>query len=632
MSLELNEQQKKASTHLDGPCLVTSCPGSGKTFTLVERIIWLIQQGVQQKNILCLTFTNKASNEMKQRVCSRLGIREKDLNFFIGTFHSLCATLIRKLGEASGYSSNFSIIDDVEQFELVSQISRHLEVCVETKHIYEIIRAVNDYRDQMDNFSVVRNKLTNPDHLLIAETYLSYCKTNNLVDFSGLIYEAIQIIENNEGIKDKIQNTFKYILVDETQDTNKSQFYLVNLLGGKWKNIMLIGDIDQSIYRFRGANYKNIEDFIEKYKDCTLIPLSKNYRSTPQIVNHASRLIKYNTTHIDIPFETDNPDGDPVRLFTFEDQLKEAEWVGKIVRKLIDEGGWEPVDIAVLYRINKMSEPIEQAMVSNGIPYEVIGSWTFYDRREVKDCLAMVKFLVNPKDGVSFHRVSQVVSDLGEITVGRIEKIALKEECTIIEACKKYLPEIKSTKTKEAIKKICDIYSKKWDLSIPSECINNLIREFGYKDYIERKFDQNADERKENIEQLRDSAGEYNGQADGLSKYLQQVSLITSSDKENKEGKLSMMSIHAAKGLEFPIVFMIGVENGILPHYRAVEEDEFNGTEEERRLCYVGMTRAKKLLYISWCRSRRKYGAGGKLIHQKCKISPFMKEAGLYGE
>ena len=273
MSWKLNKYQKEAVEHLDGPCLVTSCPGSGKTFVLVERVLWLINQGVKPKNILTLTFTNKAANEMKERICTRLD-NEKP-GFFIGTFHSLCSKLIRKLGPAQGYSARFNILDEKDQIDLIMQVARKLEYKIEYGDARRVAGCLNYYRDQMEDFSWLEDSLRVDPLIEIAQEYLDRCRKDNLIDFSGLIYDAIQIIENDEEIKEKVQNTFKYIMVDETQDTNKAQFYLVNLLGGKWENIMLIGDIDQSIYGWRGARYQNIQDFINSYEDCKVISLSK---------------------------------------------------------------------------------------------------------------------------------------------------------------------------------------------------------------------------------------------------------------------------------------------------------------------------------------------------------------------
>ena len=627
MVLNLNRYQKEAVAHKDGPCLVTSCPGSGKTFTLVERIVRLIKDGVKPKNILCLTFTNKAANEMRERVCKRLGVDK--LDFFVGTFHSLCAKMIRKLGPGRGYQVNFNIIDDKDQIDLIMQIARKLEIKIEKGDAYKIANNVNYYRDQMESFEWVEDALKAEPFIIIAKKYLEYCKSNNLLDFSGLIYEAIKLVELEDDLKRKIQNTFKYIMVDETQDTNKSQFYLVNLLGGRWKNIMLIGDIDQSIYGWRGARYQNIQDFMRDYSDCTVISLSKNYRSTPQIVLPASKLIKYNSSHMGTAFETDNNDGESVKCGSFKDQYAEAEWIGKTAKRFITEGGWDPSDMAVLYRANRMSEPVEQAMVNNGIPYEVIGAWNFYDRKEVRDCLAMLKLLANPRDGIAFGRVCSFVKGMGSITVGRIENIAQEKNITIPQACKVMADKAKGINISRACEKLYNAYNDKWDHSNPSGCLKGLSDEFNYSQHLLDKFGDSSLERNDNVSQLIVSAGSCNGEENGVSKYLQQISLVTSVDKDKKDNKVTLMSFHAAKGLEFPIVFMIGVEEDVLPHKNAMADDPYAGLEEERRLAYVGMTRAKKVLLLSWCKQRRRFSKDGNANYNKCKPSRFLYESGI---
>lgn len=627
MTLNLNKYQKEAVTHLDGPCLVTSCPGSGKTFTLVERIVCLIKRGVKPKNILCLTFTNKAANEMRERVCKRLGVEKVD--FFIGTFHSLCARMIRKIGPSHGYKVNFSIIDDKDQIDLIMQIARKQETDIKKPEAFKIINRLNFYRDRMEDFEWVENELNLQSQIDIAKAYLTHCKKNNLFDFSALIYENIKMIESDEDLKRKIQNTFKYIMVDEVQDTNKAQFYLVNLLGGRWKNIMLIGDIDQSIYGWRGARCQNIQDFINNYSDCKVISLSKNYRSTPQIVGHAHKLIKFNTSHMGTAFETDNNDGEKVKCYAFNDQYAEANWVGRTARKFIEEGGWDPSDMAVLYRANKMSEPVEQALVNNSILYEVIGAWNFYDRKEIRDCLAMLKLLANPRDGIAFGRVCNFIEGMGAVTVGRIENLAQAENITIPQACKKMGEKVNSIKISRGCKKLSDIYNSKLDHTKPSDCMSYLINNFNYNNYLDVKFSNTANERKDNISQIVSSAGECNGQENGVSKYLQQVSLVTNVDKDKKEDKMLLMSLHGSKGLEFPIVFMIGVEEDLLPHKNAMSEDPYAGLEEERRLCFVGMTRAKKVLMMSYCQRRKRFGKYGNLTFNKCKPSRFLYESGV---
>lgn len=782
---------------------------SHNTFVLVERVCSLIKKGIKPKNILCLTFTNKAANEMKERICQKLGLKKP--GFFIGTFHSLCSLLIRTVGSEVGYFNKFTILDDKDQQNLISQLARQLEYDINSSITYHIAYCLNYYRDQMEDFSWVEEKISNSADIEIASLYIDHCRKNNLLDFSGLIYEAIKIIENNENIKNKIQNTFKYILVDETQDTNKSQFHLINLLGEKYNNVMIIGDPDQciirgekiltsmgyknveevneedkvlcmekdihkdgysmniveskinkiynkevidytivkiktlylkeaiyskdhmvfaslskkqiksiskdigelsfitidensklkyylipaiflekdmpiischygrdkikslicsetalffdyvdkvefdsytgslydlevdkhhnfissgivshnSIYGWRGARFKNIQDFIDRHDNCRIISLSKNYRSTPQIINVASRLIKHNDSHVKIKFETDNPNGENIRCRVFNDQVEEAEWIGDTVKRLISDGGWDPEDMAVLYRVNKMSEPIEQSFVNNGIPYEVIGAYNFYDRKEIKDCLAMARFLVNPRDGVSFHRISKFLGNIGNITIGKIEKLASSQNISILKACKEIIPQIKVLKTKKACENIYNIYNKRFDLDKPSVCFSSLINDMKYIDYIDKEYGDNSLERKENIDQIINSSGEFNNEKDGLFKYLQQISLFSPNDKDNKDNKVSLMSLHAAKGLEFPIVFIIGVEDKILPHKQSVADDPYTGIEEERRLCYVGITRAKKILYLTWCRRRKKFGMYGQMKYEKSTPSRFLFESGL---
>ena len=449
MKLSLNKQQQKAVEHFDGPCLVTSCPGSGKTFTLVERIVRLIGKGVRPQNILCITFTNKAAAEMKERICRRLGV--KSPGFFIGTFHSLCANILRKLGPIHGLPSNFTIIDDKEQFEVMKQIARKMGIDIENKNdIYNMLRLVNHQRDQLEDFSYIEERLTHDYEIKIVKTFLAKCKEHRLVDFSGLIYDSIKLIEECKEVREKLQNGFKYILVDETQDTNGSQYHLVNLLGAKWNNIMLIGDLDQSIYMFRGAKYKNLQNFIDKHEDCTVIPLSKNYRSTPEIIGAADKLIKHNKSHMGGKFETDNPNGEPVRCFEKRNQIDEANWVAGQIKRLKDEGGWDGDDMAVLYRMNKMSEPIEQALTLKGIQYEVVGGFSFYDRKEVKDIIAMIKFVINNRDGIAFHRICSVLQGMGDVTVGKIENRAEENSISILEAVRDIEAGSKSINIKNA--------------------------------------------------------------------------------------------------------------------------------------------------------------------------------------
>ena len=624
--MELNKYQVEAVNHFNGPCLVTSVPGSGKTRVLVERVIRLIDRGIDPENILCLTFTNKAANEMKLRVCDRLQLQ--GIDSYIGTFHALCVNLLRQYGEEIGFSSNFNILDDKDQKDLILQTGRMKGYEIDRVKAAVIASAVNYDRDQMEDFDYISDTLDSFELTDVAETYLEVIRQRNLIDFSGLIYNTIKMIEDNEKIKEEIQEKFKYILVDETQDTNVSQYYLVNLLGEKLNNIMLIGDTDQSIYKFRGARYQNIQSFLDQHSDCKMVSLSKNYRSTPQIVKVADKLIKNNKSHIDIVFETDNRNGEKVKCVCHEDQVREASWIARRIERLIYEGGWEPSDMAILYRMNKMSEPVEQALSIKGIKYEVIGSRNFYDRKEVKDCLCMLKFLVNKYDGIAFHRLCGLLKGVGDVTIGKIENRSHTENIDIVEACREMANERISVSVKQSCQKICDIYDKNFDLSNPARCIDSLVNDFNYTDHLEKKFDKNLLNRKENMQQLIDSAGLFAGQENGAEKYLQQISLMSASDKDIEDNKVTLMSLHASKGLEFPIVFIIGVEHNILPHSMALEEDRYANLEEERRLFYVGITRAEKLLHVTWCKNRLKYGRNG-MTKYPTYHSRFLKECGL---
>lgn len=868
MALKFNEFQEEAANHLDGPVLVTSCPGSGKTAVLVERIVRLINRGIKPKNILCITFTNKAANEMKERICKRLGIKEP--GFFIGTFHSLGATILRKMGPINGYPSDFTIIDDKEQLDLILQTARQSGYDIDKNTGYDIMNLINKSRDNLDHPNYLIEKAYIQDYIDIAKEYFKKLKKKHLVDFSGLLYDSINLIEVYEEIRKKLQACFKYILVDETQDTNISQYHLVNLLGARWQNIMLIGDINQcfvdgtkietengiknieeinfddnikvfsndgnlfckvdykykrfiynediweittkkgktvratsehifycqqklfgdtfihipdnfiinqcggtnggkhqfnyifrndklkkylqkkglkilrcndlfnfdtnvngydylvgeseslgyiyslfqeiykiiggsyinlveiatfnnnecdfvhandikvgddiaiysdgeiimdtvvdrkldkytgyvydldideyhnyiangvvshnSIYGWRGANYRNVKNFQKQYPNCKTINLSKNYRSTPEIVKVADTLIKKNKTIVETVFETDNPSGEPVKCIEMPNQSAEANWVSEQIRKLVKVGGWDASDIAILYRINKMSEPMEQALTNKGIAYEVVGGRNFYDRREAKDCLAMIRLLVNKRDGVAFHRLCDILKGIGNVTVGKIEKISEEQNINIIDAMKVFLKTTNSVKITNVCRKLINIYSMKYDMSRPGFCLASIIKELDYERFLQRKYgEESFIDRRDNVRQVIEAASKFSGFADGLEKYLQQVSLMTNSDKEIEDDKVSLMTLHSAKGLEFPIVFMIGVETNILPHSRAVAENP-EGIEEERRLCYVGMTRAEKVLYITHCKTRIFFDAFGSMQQRKTYPSVFLREAGL---
>ena len=629
--MKLNDAQEQAANHVDGPCLVIAVPGSGKTRLLVERVGRLIESGVNPGNIVCVTFTNKAADEMKDRICKRLGVPRPKC--FVGTFHRLCVELIRKFSDRIGYTEKFTIIDSDDQKDLIKQIARQLEKKVEKNEVPILAKAINDYRENLQTHDQLEDALqNNEDWVHIVDEYLDKLKRDNCIDFSGLLSEAIRLLETHEDVRARVQNVFKYVQVDEVQDTNYAQFRLINLFTAKWNNILMVGDISQSIYKFRGARYKNILEFLDKHPTCVKIELSQNYRSTPQIVAAADMLIRNNTSHMAEKFEAVNDSGEDIRCLHFLNQFEEADFVARHVDKLIKEGGWSAKDIAILYRMNSMSEPIERALANKTIKYKVIGGRSFYDRREVKDAISLLRFISNPRDGIAFHRIAGLVEGMGDVTVGKIEKIAQHENVPLLEACHRFTDTVKLGKIKSAVEGL----ATKIEVDIKGlnvrDALEASLKRFDYEEFLKKEYgDDEAFERMTNIGALLDSAGKFvvENPNNSIEGFLQMTMLLSGNDEKNEEDRVSMMSIHGAKGLEFPVIFMIGVEQNILPHGLAVEEDPVEGLEEERRLCYVGMTRAKEVLMMSYNRNRRMFGAGGSMYNKAAKPSQFLLEAGL---
>ena len=986
--MHLNQQQEEAANHRDGPCLVTAVPGSGKTRLLVERVGRMIESGIPAHRIVCVTFTNKAADEMKERICKRLN--QSSPACFIGTFHKLCVRLLRKFGDRIGYSEKFTIADADDQIDLITQIARRHSITLDRKETRPLAKAINDWRENMwseeDFFEAIGE---NKDWATIAELYLDTLKSNNMIDFSGLLSETIRLLNSEKEVLDRVQEAFQYVQVDEVQDTNYAQFVLINMFTGKWNNVLMVGDISQcvtedtivytengeklaidievgdkvlsaigsgrtdycevtrkhiadlpyggykncinirtksgkslsmtpdhivfagfskyssslfivylmfdnqlgyrvgitntkrkhglnnfgigsrlnqeradrmyvlkavtskeearyweqyfsityglptwtfdekyyagsgvnyvqklygevdtiaaarrllmflgydekyphytpkcmsrskrrnfsitlcgdnrgkplhkysisgseisdkqklkeagfnvrstkkgckgwriegstadpsrlqtilltvqkfidvnviekasfgdvslpflpasnllqgmsiyvlgdsgeieideivsincmavnlrfvdldidrtcnfigngivshnSIYKFRGARYQNIKDFLAKHEGCRIIELPVNYRSTPQIVKAADKLIRYNSSHMGEKFETVNPDGEDVKLLPFKNQLDEADFVARHCRKLIDNG-WDAGDLVVLYRMNAMSEPIERAMSKYQVGYTVVGGRSFFDRKEIKDCISMLRFVANPRDGVAFHRCAKLLPGVGDTTVGKIETIAIDEDINIIEASQRFIEEVKLSKIKSAVENAVDKFNFDHASMNVAQVLEALIDRFDYYNLLEKEYDQDdAFDRIDNVRQMLNSAADFatENPKDSVVKYLQMIALVTANDKKSEGKTVSLMTLHAAKGLEFPIVFMIGVEQDILPHSLAVADDPLEGLEEERRLCYVGMTRAKTLLYVSHCYARRQFGKGGQVWHKKCKPSQFLQESDL---
>lgn len=630
---KLNEQQKKAANHISGPALVTSVPGSGKTTMLVERTLNLIQSGIDSKKLLCITFTNKAANEMKVRVAKRLQL--KKLPFFVGTFHALCASILRSFAVEAGYTKSFTIIDSDDQKELVIKTARQLDYDLKGRKedVQRIIKELNDSRENYETKAEFEDRFEDDADLLIISTaYLENLKKDNVVDFSGLLYETVKLLDNNPDLLQKLQKRFQYIQVDEAQDTNYIQFKLIDKLASDHKNVMLIGDLSQSIYRFRGARYQNILDFQKIYQPND-IPLEKNYRSTPQIIEASDKLIRHNTSHLDIDFKTDNPSGQPVQVIQVNDQEEEAQEVARKIKYYLDQEGWDPEDMAVFYRVNRLSMDLQLVFSRYNIPFKVIGGPSFFDRAEIKDSMAMLRFLVNGNDSLSFSRVAALFDGVGARSINAIEELSRKHSLSVMDVCKDIDKYTNKKVTKKAAKMLSETFDFDYSSMNAAEALDTVIKNMDYNKVLEKKYDYlQAQERQENVETFMTNAAKYaKNNPSSVEAYLNNISLLTSNDQNTKKGSVSMMTIHASKGLEFPIVFIVGMEDALMPHSRAFEEGEDlnEAMEEERRICYVGFTRAMKRLILTHCEWRQERTNKGDIRYAPRKPSPFLYESGL---
>jgi DNA helicase-2/ATP-dependent DNA helicase PcrA len=627
----LNPEQEEAADHLHGPCFVLACPGSGKTRVIVERTIRLVQKGHNPRTILCITFTNKAATEMKERISKRMG-GEADA-IYISTFHALCATIIRKFGAYIGYKANTTILDDDDQEGLMSQCARQAGHEMPAPLIKSLIWKANDLREKLIPECDFASHFTDEAESNIVLEYIARMRKNSQIDFSGLLSETVRLLEKDPEVLSKLQSRFDFIQVDEAQDTNYAQFKIVQLIGAH-NNVLIVGDPDQGIYSWRGARYKNIEDFVNINK-AKVVSLPHNYRSTPEIVKVASTLIQKNPNRQQkMEFRTNNPSGRPVECYCLPTPEHEGLWIAQRIRKMVEDEGYKPHEFAVLYRLNSMSRTIEQGMLNAGMSYQVIGGFSFFDRAEIRDALAMLRFLINTNDGMALSRfINKPSRRIGETSLGKIENFANDQGINLIEAMKRVEEYITSgadrVRVVSGCKEIVEAFNFDYTKLTIGEALGALLQKLRYKEFLESKFEKKElDDRKDNIQELINACalyGEKRGQ--DIAAYLNNIALQTSSDKKAEENSVSLMSIHASKGLEFPVVFMPCMEEGMMPHKRAVAERD--GLEEERRLCYVGMTRAEKNLIISFPAQRMQRYKNGHVSFQNTVPSRFLTEADL---
>ena len=609
----LNPEQKKAVKHNHGPLLILAGAGSGKTRVLTHRIAYLIHNyGVDAANILAVTFTNKAANEMEERVNKLI---EKDSGpIWMSTFHSMCVRILRKESPKLDYDSNFVIFDTNDQKKLIKNILSDFDIDVK-KYA----------RDCLYRIAGAKNELVGPDDFTpenfreekIARVYPEYQKRlqeNNAFDFGDLIMKTVELFLDNELVLDHYQEKFKYILVDEYQDVNHAQYKLVNLLSQKYNNICVVGDDDQGIYGFRGADISNILEFEEDYPNTEVIRLEQNYRSTKKILDAAYNVVVNNPHRKEKKLWTDNPDGDDIKVYRANNGKDESRYIVNKIQELKDEAGHSLDDFAILYRTNAQSRNLEERLLKENVPYRMIGGFKFYERREIQDVLSYLKVLYNPDDDVSLERIINEPSrGIGPTTLERLKSYASLHGLNLLEAVYEVDQiETISTRFSNKVNKFAEMIKylddRKEELSV-AELTKELLDETGYLRALREKNTDEARDRIDNIKELLSDMEEFTEDNDvaGLGEYLEKVALIAGVDNldESQEGVV-LMTLHSAKGLEFPVVFLAGMEEEYLPHGRSVGDEE--EVAEERRLCYVGITRAEEKLFLTHANTRKIYG------------------------
>jgi len=622
---DLNPRQEEAVLHTEGPLLVLAGAGSGKTRVITRRIAYLIGYcGVPPWNILAVTFTNKAADEMKRRVadllepaCPEPGRRD-GLRVWVGTFHSTCVRVLRKHGGAIGLRSSFIIYDEGDQLSLMRDCLRALGLSERTLNPRTVLSRISRAKNELlspEEYALVAN-----DHMVerTARLYRMYqgrLEGLQALDFDDLLMGTVRLFEQHSEVLAAYQDLWRYILVDEYQDTNHAQYRLVHLLASKHENLCVVGDDDQSIYKWRGADLNNILDFERDHPGCAVIRLEQNYRSTQRILDAAGGVVAHNIGRKGKTLWTENEAGDPIVLYRCLDEADEALFAVGTIKSQVADDGSRYDDYAILYRTNAQSRVLEEALRQALIPYVIVGGLRFYERKEIKDLLAYLRWVVNPSDIISFKRiVNAPARGIGPATVAKLELVAIQDKTTIWEACQRAVREKLLTPKQRGVMEgllrlIEEARAKSGILPLP-ELIAELITASGYAEELQAEGTPEAQSRLENLKELVTAAQEFveRSEEGGLQAFLDSVALIADIDEYAEgRGAVTLMTLHMAKGLEFPTVFMVGMEEGIFPHaYAMADEREL---EEERRLCYVGMTRAKRRLYLTSARQRRLYGS-----------------------
>lgn len=630
----LNKPQKEAVFHTEGPLLILAGAGSGKTRVLTHRIAYLIEEkGVNPWNILAITFTNKAAEEMRQRVDSLVGIGAESI--WVSTFHSMCVRILRRYIDRLGYDNRFTIYDTDDQKTLMKEVCRKTDI--DTKRFKErmLLSVISSAKNEMilpEEFEL--NAGGDFVQLKIAKVYKEYeaqMRANNALDFDDLLVKTVQLLETQPDVRENYQERFRYIMVDEYQDTNTVQFRLVSLLAGKYRNLCVVGDDDQSIYKFRGANIRNILDFEKEFSDAKVIKLEQNYRSVGNVLEVANSVIRNNKGRKEKTLWTDNEKGEKIRLWQFDTAYDEAQFIAEDIKDETAQGA-NYSDHAVLYRTNAQSRLLEEKFVAMNIPYKIVGGINFYSRREIKDVLSYLKTIDNGKDDLAVRRIINVPKrGIGLTTINRIQESAAARGIGFYDALSApdLIPGIGRSASKlDSFAALIEYFKGRSEESGVTDLLTEVIEKTGYTESLEADDPEELEARVQNIDELVSKAAVYEescsdrGERPTLSGFLEEVALVADIDSVAEDRDyVILMTLHSAKGLEFPHVYLAGMEDGLFPSYMSISGDDPEELEEERRLCYVGVTRAEEKLTLTCARMRLVRGE-----RQYNSMSRFIKE------
>lgn len=616
---KLNDKQLEAVQQTEGPVLILAGAGSGKTHALTYRIAWLLQNHIHPFNIIAITFTNKAAREMRSRVNA---LDPSGDQVWVSTFHSSCVRILRREVQHYGYDNKFSVIDADDAEKMIKNCIKDLNINDKQYPARSVMAYISNMKDELISSEDALKQAYDfrvKNMARVYELYQHRLKASNSMDFDDLIYVTVKMFLHCPDVLERYQTRFKYILVDEYQDTNTSQYRLVSLLAAKYKNLCVVGDDDQSIYGWRGANINNILNFESEFPGAKVIKLEQNYRSTQNILDAANAIISNNLSRKGKSLWTENEKGRRIFYFRAEDDREEGLFVCETIRQRVAEGA-KYSDFAVLYRINAQSRAVEDQMVKAGLPYRLLGGVRFYQRMEIKDMMAYLKAIHNPFDSIAYQRIINAPKrGIGGITVDLINSHAVENDIAFFTALNEveHIPGLNESRQRKVrnFTALMEGLSKYAEDHTVAELLNKILTDTKYKLELQVTGTEESESRVDNIDELISKATEFERDAEknnsdsSLDAFLEEVALVADIDNyEENEAAVVLMTLHSAKGLEFPCVFMVGVEEGLFPSYRSISSGRMNELEEERRLCYVGVTRAKRELYISSAVERMQHG------------------------